>query len=83
VIRATCGRKTVQMNQSFLFNQIRKYNKAQRQSLKNKALVAIGIHSELLSKEVATRDLTADECSRVVYFMRQFCESQGVSVTIK
>lgn len=72
-------KKIVQMNQTFITNQIRKYTKAKRQSLKNSALIAIGVHVELLRKEdIFERIPTDAEFQRVLYFVRQFCLAQNL-----
>lgn len=70
------------MNHTFVTNQIRKYTKAKRQSLKNSALIAIGVHVELLKKEdIFERVPTEAEFQRVIYFMRQFCLEQKLPFT--
>lgn len=71
------------MNEQFLFNKIRKYNSATSQTLKDAELSAAGIHAGLLPRSKAiARNLTSEERSRVVYFLRQFCISQGLEVQI-
>lgn len=71
------------MNEQFIFNQIRKYNRATRQTLKDAALSAVGIHAGLLPKSKAiARELSSEERSRVIYFLKQFCTSQGLEVQI-
>lgn len=71
------------MNKQFLFNQIRKYNRATRQTLKDSALSAAGIHAGLLPKaKTLLRELSPEERSRIIYFLRQFCASQGLDVEI-
>jgi hypothetical protein len=73
-----------QINPSFVFNQIRKYNKSRRQTLKDAALTAVGIHVGLLEKKnVIIRDLTQEERDRVLYYLRQFLQNQGLTVTIQ
>jgi hypothetical protein len=73
-----------QINPSFVFNQIRKYNKSRRQTLKDAALTAVGIHVGLLEKKnVIIRDLTKEERDRVLYYLRQFIKSEGLKVTIQ
>lgn len=72
------------MNETFIFRQIRKYNSSQRQSLKDAALTAVGIHAGLLVKSrVVMRELTSEERNRVLYFLRQFVQDQGVEVAIE
>lgn len=71
------------MNENFIFNQIRRYNQARRQMYKDKALLAIGVHVGLLKKSSAlVPALSTEDRSRVIYFMRQFCQSAGVEVSI-
>jgi hypothetical protein len=51
--------------------------------LKDAALTAVGIHAGLLVKSrVVMRELTPEEKNRVLYFLRQFVQSQGVEVAI-
>jgi hypothetical protein len=72
------------INPSFVFNQIRKYNKSRRQTLKDAALTAVGIHVGLLEKKsVIIRDLTQEERDHVLYYLQQFLQSQGLKVTIR
>lgn len=72
------------INPNFLFNQIRKYNKSRRQTLKDAALTAVGIHVGLLEKKnVIIRDLTPEERDRVLCYLRQFVEAEGLKVTIQ
>jgi hypothetical protein len=72
------------MNESFIFQQIRKYNSAQRQSLKDAALTAVGIHAGLLVKSrIVMRELTPEERNRVLCFLRQFVQGQGLEISIE
>lgn len=72
------------MNNSFIFQEIRKYNQATDQRRKDLALSAIGLHAGLLEKKhIALRDLTFEERSRVIYFLEQFLKQQKLEVAIK
>ena len=65
------------MKNTFITSQIRNYTKAKRQSLKNSALITVGLYAGLLKKEdVFFRTPTEAEFQRVIYFMRQFCLEQ-------
>ena len=70
------------MNPDFIFRQIRRYNTAKSQLYKDAALKAAGVHAGLL-KEVSLRPLTREERERVLYYLRIFCQAQGIQVTIK
>lgn len=73
-----------EINESFVFNQIRKYNQARRQIYKDKALLSVGIHAGLLKKQSAIApELSQPERDRVLYFLRQFASSAGCPVEIK
>jgi hypothetical protein len=73
----------VEINQSLVFNQIRKYNQARRQIYKDKALLTVGIHAGLLKKQVAVApELSQEERDRVLYFLREFARSAGCQVEI-
>ncbi|MBD1926494.1 hypothetical protein H6F74_09590 [Trichocoleus sp. FACHB-90] len=72
------------MNPNFVFNQIRRYNKATSQLYKDAALVAAGVHVGLLQKKnIPARQLTNEERKRILYFLDIFCQSQGITVTFK
>lgn len=72
------------MNPSFIFREIRRYNQAQRQETKDAALIAIGLHAEILDKKhIALRDLLPEERSRIIYFLEQFLQQQGLKVAIE
>lgn len=71
------------INESFVFNAIRKFNRAKRQTLKDAVLVSVGIHAGLMEREAASRDLMPEERQRVIRFLRQFLKDQGVKVEIK
>jgi len=72
-----------EMNPNFVFNQIRRYNKATSQLYKDAALVAAGVHVGLLQKRVPARQLTNEERKKMLYFLDIFCQSQGITVTFK
>lgn len=72
------------INPNFIFNQIRKYNQAHSQTYKDAALAAVGIHVGLLEKEnIVLRDLTNEERQMMIYYLQQFCRSEGINVTIQ
>ncbi len=71
------------MRESFILNQIRKYNQARRQSLKDAALTAVGIHVGLIKKkQIIMRELLPEERSRILYFLREFLKRQGLEVVL-
>jgi hypothetical protein len=74
-----------QINPSFLFDLIRKYNRASHQIYKDRILVAVGLHVGLLQEDRATLApiLSSEERHTILYFLRQFCESEGISVKFK
>jgi len=73
-----------QINPSFLFNSIAKYNRSQRQTQKDTILNAVGIHVGLLPKNRNPLPvLEKEERDRVLYFLRQFLASQKLEVKIK
>lgn len=72
------------MNPNFVFREIRRYNQAQSQKSKDAALVAIGLHAEILEKkDIALRDLLPEERNRIIYFLKQFLQQQGLEVALK
>ncbi|MEP0799052.1 hypothetical protein [Funiculus sociatus] len=72
------------INPGFIFNQIRRYNQARKQTYKDAALVAVGIHVGLLEKKnIVLRDLSEEQRRMMIYFLQQFCCNEGVNVTIK
>jgi hypothetical protein len=73
-----------EINESFVFNQIRKFNQARRQTQKDVVLHAVGVHAGLVKvQRTPLPTLTPEERQRVLYFLRQFCEQQGVEVLLK
>ena len=72
-----------ELNQNFIFNQIRKYNQARRQIYRDKALLAVGIHAGLLKKSKAIApELSEEDRLRVLFFLRQFLASSGCNAEI-
>ena len=71
------------INESFVVDHIRNYNRARRQIYEDRALLAIGIHAGLLkkSKSVAP-ELSEEERQRVIYFCREFLKSAGILAEI-
>lgn len=73
-----------QVNPSFIFNSIAKYNRVQRQTQKDVILNAVGIHAGLLPKKGNPLPvLSQEERDRVLYFLKQFLASQKLEVTLK
>ncbi len=71
------------IDESFVWGQIRKYNQARRQIYKDKALAAVGIHTGLLKSPAKIfPELTEEERSRILYFLRQFLADKGVQVEL-
>jgi hypothetical protein len=74
----------MEIDQSFVFNQIRKYNQASRQVYRDKALLAIGTHTGLLKKSKAlVPELNQAERRRVLYFARQFLKANKCQAEIE
>ncbi len=72
------------INETLVFNQIRKYNQVRRQTQRDVALHIVGVHVGLLeAKRTPLPTLTEEERQQVLYFLRQFCEQQGVEVLLK
>ena len=75
------SKNVLAMNSKFITNQIRKYTRLRRVASKDAVLTAIGIHAGLLEKKrVILRSLTPAERERVLYFMQQFAQRQGLTV---
>lgn len=73
-----------ELNQNFIFNQIRKYNQARRQLYRDKALLAVGIHAGLLRKSKAIApELSEEDRQRIIYFLRQFLKTSGCEAEIE
>jgi hypothetical protein len=70
------------LDTSFLFNQIRAYNRALKPKLKDKILAAIGIYAGLIPKSSALRELSADERQTCHFFLTEFCQYQGLEVRV-
>ncbi|HAA31090.1 MAG TPA: hypothetical protein DCE56_29520 [Cyanobacteria bacterium UBA8553] len=72
------------MNQDFVLRQIRKYGRVSRVTQKDAILTAIGIHVGLLEKKnVVIRELTVEQRDRVLYFVKQFCLTQGLEFEVR
>lgn len=73
----------MEINENFIVDWIRRYNRSRRQIYKDKALLAIGIHAGLLkkSKSVAP-ELSEEERQCVLYFCREFLKSAGILAEI-
>ena len=67
-----------EINHSFLFNMIRKLNRAKRQTQKDVVLHAVGVNVGLLKRNKSILPtLSQEERERVYYFLNQFLVSQG------
>jgi hypothetical protein len=75
---------TESINESFIFNQIHKYNSAKRLIYQDAALKAVARHVGLIeSRMTAFRILTPEERQRVLEFLRSFLQEQGVKAEIR
>lgn len=76
---------TTEIENNFLFQQIRKYNRGRRQSYRDAALYAVGRHTGLIQEKRRSPliELSPNERNRVLYFLRQFLEQQGLEVLLK
>ena len=75
-----------QLNENFLFNCVRKYNRAQRQTQRDAILHAAAVHAQLPNvekKRSPLPTLSAGERQATVDFLNQFLSDQGVEVRIK
>ncbi len=71
------------IDESFLWSQIRKYNQARRQIYKDKVLLAVGVHTGLLTAQKKFfPELTEEERNRILYFLRQFLADKCVQVEL-
>lgn len=72
------------MNESYIFNQIRRFNSARSRLHQDAALARVGIHVELIDKRmrVAT-EISSVERKQILYFLKMFCSYQKVSVEFK
>lgn len=71
------------MNETFIFNSIRKYNRARRQTQKDCILAAVGIHTGLIKKGKGVMPtLSLEERQRVLYFLRHFLAQQNLEVLL-
>lgn len=68
------------IDENLIFNQIRKYNQAHNQTRKDAALRQVGVHVGLLKKQ--KRDFTNEQRQMMIYFLNQFCATQGVPIVI-
>lgn len=72
------------INPGFIFNQIRRYNLARKQTYKDAALVTVGIHVGLLErKNIVFAPLSEEQRRMMIYFLQQFCRNEGVDIIIK
>lgn len=72
------------MNESFLFNSIRKYNLARRQTQRDVILHAVGVHCKVLKvKRSPLPVLSQEERDRVLECLREFLRQQEVEVLLK
>lgn len=72
------------LNHSFILEQIRKYNQARRLIYRDRALLAIGLHTGFLKKSHALApELSQEERERVLYFCRQFLKANAIQAELK
>jgi hypothetical protein len=70
--------------ESFLFNSIHKYNRAQRQTQRDVVLHAVGVRAKLVEcRRSPLPTLSQEERDRVLTYLREFLESQNLSIVIK
>lgn len=79
------SKQTISLREQFILTQIRRYNAAGRQVHRDRCLLAIGIYEKIFPKEKAriAPKLTPEERITVLYFLRQFCEQQGLQIEFK
>lgn len=69
------------LNESFVFDQIRKYNTTRRRVHKDRTLLAVGIHAGILAKRNAIAPtLTPNQRFLVLCFLNDFCQERNVQV---
>lgn len=72
------------MNQSFLFNAIRKYNKARRTTQRDVVLHAVGVHLKLIEPQRSPMPTLNDEERQLILKnLREFLKTQEVEVILK
>ena len=74
-----------ELNHSFLFNMIRKYNRCKRQTQKDVVLHSVGVHAQLDIERQRSLlpTLTEEERETVLNFLRNFLDNQKVDAKIK
>lgn len=76
--------KKITAEQNFLFNSIRKYNKAGRQTQRDVILHTIGVRAGLLErKRSPLPELSEEERQLALEHLRAFCKEQGVEILLK
>jgi hypothetical protein len=67
------------MNESFIFNSIRKYNRSSRVTQRDVILHAVGVHANLIeAKRSVMPTLTELERAIVLEFLRGFLKAQDL-----
>lgn len=73
----------MEVNEAFVVDHIRKYNRARRSMYRDKSLLEIGVHVGLIKKSKAIiPELTDEERQRVLYFCREFLKNAGIKAEI-
>lgn len=74
----------INLEESFLFNAIRKYNRVPRQTQKDVVLHSVGVKFGLVEpRRAPLPELSQEERDRVLDRLRDFCKEQGVEVLLK
>lgn len=72
------------MNESFIYNSVHRYRRAQRQTNKDVILYKIGVHVELIAKQRSPLPtLTDDERQAVIVWTNDFLRSQNFTHLIQ
>jgi hypothetical protein len=70
-------------NETFLFNSIHKYNRAQRQTQRDVVLHAVGVRAGLIEcRRTPMPILSQEERDRVLDYLREFLSAQGLSISL-
>lgn len=72
------------MNESFLFNSIRKYNLARRQTQRDVILHAVGVHCGVMEAKRSPLPTLSDvERQLVLEKLREFLKTQDLEILLK
>lgn len=73
-----------ELNSVFIKKLLSKYNAATRQMHRDRCLLAIGVHAGIVNpKRSIVPSLSQEERYRVLYFLRQYCDSQGWAIEFR